>query len=145
MNWKKSDEKNVDGFCGRCGLVGRDRACDGGTLLIALAGSVLIFLKASNIDRHVWNPKRMLARSPTHHGQQSVTESVALPPGPRRSIMFSTQPSPLFSVAEIGVLNCSGCGKPMKLARIEPDKPGFDLRSFECAKCNTGEAFLMAI
>jgi hypothetical protein len=103
------------------------------------------FLKASNIDQYVWKPKRMLARSPTHHGQQSVTESVALPPGPKGSIMHSTQPDSLFSVAEIGVLNCSGCGKPMRLARIEPDKPGFDRRSFECAKCNTGETFLMAI
>jgi hypothetical protein len=36
--------------------------------------------------------------------------------------MLSTQPNPLLSVAEIGVLNCSGCGKPMRLARIEPDK-----------------------
>jgi hypothetical protein len=59
--------------------------------------------------------------------------------------MLFTQPNPLFSVAEIGVLNCSGCSKPMRLARIEPDKPGFDLRTFECAKCNTGESFLVAI
>jgi hypothetical protein len=59
--------------------------------------------------------------------------------------MLSTQLSPLFSVAEIGVLNCSGCGKPMRLARIEPDKPGFDLRTFECAKCSAGESFIVAI
>jgi len=59
--------------------------------------------------------------------------------------MPSAQPTALFSVAEIGVLNCAGCGKPMRLASIEPGKPGFDLRSFECAKCNTGEAFLVAI
>jgi hypothetical protein len=59
--------------------------------------------------------------------------------------MLSTHPTPLFSVAEIGVLNCSGCGNPMRLACIEPGKPGFDLRSFECAKCNTGEAFLVVI
>ena len=59
--------------------------------------------------------------------------------------MLSTQPNPLFSVAEIGILNCSGCGRPMRLACIEPDKPGFDLRTFECAKCNTDEIFLVAI
>ncbi len=59
--------------------------------------------------------------------------------------MLSIQPDPLFSVAEIGVLNCSGCGKPRRLARIEPDKPGFDLRIFECAKCSTGESFIVAI
>jgi hypothetical protein len=50
--------------------------------------------------------------------------------------MLSTQPNPLFSVAEIGVLNCPGCGNPMRLAPIEPDKPG---------KCGTGESFLVAI
>jgi hypothetical protein len=59
--------------------------------------------------------------------------------------MLSIQPNPLFSVAEIEVLNCSECGKPMRLACIEPDKPGFDLRTFECAQCNTGESFLVAI
>jgi hypothetical protein len=59
--------------------------------------------------------------------------------------MLSTQPNPVLSVAEIGVLNCSGCGKPMRLSCIEPAKPGFDLRTFECAKCNTDETFLVAI
>jgi len=59
--------------------------------------------------------------------------------------MLSTQSNPLFSVAEIGVLNCSGCGKPMRLACIEPDKPDFDLRTFECAKCNTGKTFLVVL
>ena len=59
--------------------------------------------------------------------------------------MLSTQPDPVLSVAEIGVLNCSGCGKPMRLSCIEPAKPGFDLRTFECAKCNTDETFLVAI
>lgn len=24
----------------------------------------------------------------------------------------------------------------MSLARIEPDKPGYDLRTFECSKCD---------
>jgi hypothetical protein len=59
--------------------------------------------------------------------------------------MLSTQPNPLLSVAEIGVLNCPGCGNPMRLAPIEPDKPGFDLHTFECSKCGTGESFLVAI
>jgi len=30
---------------------------------------------------------------------------------------------------------CSKCGAPMWLFRIEPDKPGFALRSFECPRC----------
>jgi transposase len=31
--------------------------------------------------------------------------------------------------------NCSRCGTRMSLARIFPDKPGFDQRTFECACC----------
>ncbi len=30
---------------------------------------------------------------------------------------------------------CSRCGTRMMLARIEPDAPGHDRRSFECSKC----------
>ena len=30
---------------------------------------------------------------------------------------------------------CTECGQPMYLTRIEPDKPGHDLRHFECALC----------
>jgi hypothetical protein len=59
--------------------------------------------------------------------------------------MQSTQPNPLFSVAEIGILNCSGCGKPVRLTSIEPDKAGYELRTFACANCNTDKAFLVAI
>jgi hypothetical protein len=59
--------------------------------------------------------------------------------------MLSTQPNPVLSAVAIGILNCSGCGKPMRLACIEPDRPGFDLRTFECPKCNTGKTFLVAI
>ncbi|WP_420738262.1 hypothetical protein [Bradyrhizobium japonicum] len=62
-----------------------------------------------------------------------------------KRIMPSIHPDPLFCVAEIGILNCSGCGKPMRLACIEPDKPGFDRRTFECEKCSTDEIFLVAI
>jgi hypothetical protein len=58
--------------------------------------------------------------------------------------MLSFQPNPILGVAEIGILNCSGCGKPMRLACIEPGKPGFDVRTFECSKCNTGTTFLVA-
>jgi len=30
---------------------------------------------------------------------------------------------------------CSKCGVPLWLTRIEPDKPGFARRSFECPRC----------
>ena len=48
--------------------------------------------------------------------------------------MLSTQSNPVSSVAETGILNCAGCGKPMRLACTEPDKPGF--RSAHLRMCN---------
>jgi transposase-like protein len=30
---------------------------------------------------------------------------------------------------------CPNCGATMMLARIAPDGPGFELRSFECPNC----------
>jgi hypothetical protein len=30
---------------------------------------------------------------------------------------------------------CPTCTAQMYLARIEPEKPGFDLRTFECPRC----------
>ena len=59
--------------------------------------------------------------------------------------MLSVQSNPIFDVAELGVPNCLRCGKPMRLACIEPGKQGFDLRTFECAKCNTGKTFLVVL
>jgi hypothetical protein len=59
--------------------------------------------------------------------------------------MPSVQATALFSAAEIGVLSCSKCSRPMRLACIEPVKPGFDLRTFECTKCNSSERFLVKV
>ena len=30
---------------------------------------------------------------------------------------------------------CSKCGAPLWLTRVEPDRPGFALRTFECPRC----------
>jgi hypothetical protein len=59
--------------------------------------------------------------------------------------MPSIHPDPLFSRAEIGILACSKCGNPMRLSHIEPAAPGYDVRTFECAKCDSSERFLVAI
>jgi len=59
--------------------------------------------------------------------------------------MPSIQPNPLFTRAEIGILACSKCHKPMRLTCIEPATRGFDLRAFECSECNTIERFTVAI
>jgi hypothetical protein len=47
-----------------------------------------LFLKVSNIDHDSGDPESMLASSPTPYRHLPVTESVALPPDPRRSSMI---------------------------------------------------------
>jgi len=36
---------------------------------------------------------------------------------------------------------CTKCGAPVILARMERAKPGFDLRTFECSKCNNADQY----
>jgi hypothetical protein len=38
---------------------------------------------------------------------------------------------------------CTKCEAPVALARIEPAKPGFDLRTFECSKCNNADQYII--
>jgi hypothetical protein len=38
---------------------------------------------------------------------------------------------------------CTKCGARMILARIERAKPGFDLQTFECSKCNNADQYLV--
>lgn len=74
-----------------------------------------------------------------------MTESAACSRLTRESIMRATQTDPLFSVADIGVFPCAKCGKPMRLSYIEPTDPGFDVRTFECEKCNCTVKFVVTI
>ena len=41
-------------------------------------------------------------------------------------------------------LPCPRCGQPMKLTLIEPKGRHTELRTYECAPCDTGNSFLMA-
>ncbi len=38
---------------------------------------------------------------------------------------------------------CSKCGTQMLLARIEPDKPDHDKRTFQCSICDHSESFVV--
>jgi hypothetical protein len=38
---------------------------------------------------------------------------------------------------------CTKCGAPTILARIERAKPGFDLRTVECSKCNNADQYIV--
>jgi hypothetical protein len=48
--------------------------------------------------------------------------------------MTTYQPATLHSVS-IGRPHCSKCGTKMRLFGIEPERPGYELHSFECPKC----------
>jgi hypothetical protein len=40
-------------------------------------------------------------------------------------------------------LLCPRCGTQMNFSRVEPDEPGFDLRTFQCPKCQYLESFVV--
>jgi DNA-directed RNA polymerase subunit M/transcription elongation factor TFIIS len=40
---------------------------------------------------------------------------------------------------------CPKCGAMMSLRIIEPERPGFDSRTFECPKCYGTETFVASI
>ena len=40
---------------------------------------------------------------------------------------------------------CADCESPMILSRLEPDKPGFDLRTYACLMCAATESVVVAI
>jgi hypothetical protein len=54
----------------------------------------------------------------------------------------SPPPSPFINVVRPP---CPKCGTTMMLARIEPEEPGFDLRTFECPACGALDTRIIAI
>jgi hypothetical protein len=40
---------------------------------------------------------------------------------------------------------CSKCGRPLMLTRIEPEEPGFDLRTYYCAFCQFHETLIAQV
>ena len=40
---------------------------------------------------------------------------------------------------------CADCESPMVLSRLEPDRPGFDLRTYACLLCAATESIVVAL
>ena len=40
---------------------------------------------------------------------------------------------------------CSKCRRPLVLTRIEPEQPGFDMRVYYCAACETNETIISPV
>jgi hypothetical protein len=75
-------------------------------------------------------------------GRLPVTESFALPPDPRWNAMTDYPAAiPLLAIQQ---LRCPKCRTRMRLARISPGRTGFELRTFECAKCDHVEQIAIA-
>ena len=56
------------------------------------------------------------------------------PPQHHMSKKYFTQTYP--SGLTIELPECEACSAPMSLTRVTPGLPGFDLRTFECRKCD---------
>jgi hypothetical protein len=77
----------------------------------------------------------------------------AVPPpmvrGPRQgdNVEQSLQPDGGYAmfVDRIKSPRCPKCGAMMSLRIIEPERPGFDSRTFECPKCYDTETFVASI
>jgi hypothetical protein len=59
--------------------------------------------------------------------------------------MKITPPPPSCTYFITTELPCAICSGPMKLTLIEPSGPNVELRTYECAPCDSGASFLMAI
>ena len=44
---------------------------------------------------------------------------------------------------ELAPSPCTKCGAAVHLARVEPAKPDFDLRTFECTSCNNVDQYIV--
>ena len=55
-------------------------------------------------------------------------------------------PTPTCTHFQTTKIPCLKCGQWMGLTLIEPGgRPNFELRTYACVPCETGESFLMAI
>jgi hypothetical protein len=55
-------------------------------------------------------------------------------------------PTPTCTNFQTTKIPCLTCGRPMGLTLIEPGgRPNFELRTYACIPCKSGESFLMAI
>jgi hypothetical protein len=103
---------------------------------------IINFLNVVNIERRLRNPKEHAGCITAPRWRLPVTESFALPPDPRWNAMTDYPAAiPLLAIQR---LRCPKCRTRMRLARISPGPTGFDLRTFECTKCDHVEQIAIA-
>jgi len=82
-----------------------------------------------------------ISSSPSRLRLLSVTESVALAPEARWNAM--TDYPAAIQLSAIQHLRCPRCRARMKLARVSSGPIGFELRTFDCAKCDRVEQIVV--
>jgi hypothetical protein len=100
----------------------------------------------SNIDQSLGDPEAHdgTITAPSRH--LSVTESVALPPNQGKRVMLNgSVPSFFHGKPTSERPFCADCESPMILSRLEPDKAGFDLRTYACLMCSATESIVVAV
>jgi hypothetical protein len=59
--------------------------------------------------------------------------------------MKITPPPPSCSQFQTAEMPCPTCGGAMRLTLIAPSGPNVELRTYECAACDSGASFLIAV
>jgi hypothetical protein len=59
--------------------------------------------------------------------------------------MKIARPPPSCTHFQTAVLPCPTCSGSMRLTLIEPSGPNVELLTYECAPCDAGASYLMAI
>jgi hypothetical protein len=74
--------------------------------------------------------------------QPSAPESLATPP----DLMWNAMTDYLAAIPLLAIqhLRCSKCKTRMMLAHISPGPTGFELRAFDCSKCDHVEKIVIA-
>ena len=55
------------------------------------------------------------------------------------------RPTPTCAHFQTVEMPCTKCGEQMRLALIEPRSAKFELLTYRCTPCDSGESFLMAL
>ena len=93
--------------------------------------------RGARFNSRLRSRRRILAPSPVRILALPVTESVLLPPICGEALITQSQGlSSAIPPAPFERPTCPRCKAPMMLVSIEPERPGVDLDTFQCAVCN---------
>jgi hypothetical protein len=85
--------------------------------------------------RHL--PNKRFAQSSSNGSRASTSD--------KHRAVVTTEGGYAMFVDRIKSPRCPKCGAMMSLRIIEPERPGFDSRTFECPKCYDTETFVASI